>query len=93
VVVETGLRLSELIGLRCEDVVLNHGAHVRCEGMGRKERCTPLRKETVKVWSAWLRERQGEPSEPLFPNARGDALSPDGVQYLLGKQVATAAAR
>ena len=93
VAVETGLRLSELIGVRCEDVVLNHGAHVRCEGKGRKERCTPLRKETVKVLRAWLGERQGEPSDPLFPNARGGVLSPDGVQYLLAKHVATAAAR
>jgi integrase/recombinase XerD len=93
VAVETGLRLSELIGLSCEDTVLNHGAHVRCEGKGRKERCTPLRKETVKVLAAWLHERQGKPSDPLFPNARGGALSPDGVQYLLAKHVATAAAR
>ena len=92
VAVETGLRLSELIGLRCEDVVLHHGAHVRCEGKGRKERCTPLRKETVKVLSAWLRECQGKPSDPLFPNARGGALSADGVQYLLAKHVATATA-
>jgi integrase/recombinase XerD len=91
VAVETGLRLSELIGLRCADVVLNHGAHVRCEGKGRKERCTPLRKETVKVLSAWLRERQGQPSDPLFPSTRGGALSPDGVQYLLTKHIATAA--
>jgi site-specific recombinase XerD len=93
VAVETGLRLSELIGLRCEDGVLNHGAHVRCAGKGRKERCTPLRKEAVKVLSGWLRERQGKPSDPLFPNARGGALSPDGMQYLLAKHVATAAAQ
>ena len=90
--VETGLRLSELIGLRRQDVVLGHGAHVRCEGKGRKERCTPLRKETVKVLGAWLGERQGKPSDPLFPNARGGPLSPDGVQYLLAKHVETAAA-
>jgi integrase/recombinase XerD len=93
VAVGTGLRLSELIGLRREDVVLDHGAHVRCEGKGRKERCTPLRKETVKVLNAWLRERHGKPSDPLFPNARGGPLSPDGVQYLLAKHVTTAAAR
>jgi integrase/recombinase XerD len=91
VAVETGLRLSELIGLRCADVVLNHGAHVRCEGKGRKERCTPLRKETVKVLSVWLSERQGKPSDPVFPSTRGGGLSPDGVQYLLTKHLATAA--
>jgi integrase/recombinase XerD len=93
VAVETGLRLSELIGLRREDAELNHGAHVRCMGKGRKERCTPLRKETVKVLRAWLGEREGKPSDPLFPNARGGVLSPDGVQYLLAKHVTTAAAR
>jgi site-specific recombinase XerD len=35
--VQTGLRVSELIGLRCQDVVLGTGAHVRCEGKGRKK--------------------------------------------------------
>jgi site-specific recombinase XerD len=93
VAVETGLRLSELIGLRCADVVLHHGAHVRCEGKGRKERCTPLRRETVKALAAWVRERQGKPSDPLFPNARGGTLSADGVHYLLAKHVTTAAAQ
>ena len=93
VAVETGLRLSELIGLRRQDVELSHGAHVRCVGKGRKERCTPLRKETVRVLRAWLGEREGEPSDPLFPNARGGPLSPDGVQYLLAKHGTTAATR
>ena len=76
VAVETGLRLSELIGLRCADVVLDHGAHVRCEGKGRKERCTPLRKETVKVLSAWLRERQGEPIGAAVPQRSGRRPQP-----------------
>ena len=55
--VQTGLRVSELIGLRCEDVVLQSGTHVRCRGKGRKERCTPLRKEAVAALRVWLRER------------------------------------
>jgi integrase/recombinase XerD len=87
---QTGLRLSELIGLRCQDVVLGQGAHVRCWGKGRKERCTPLRQDTVRALRAWLRERQAGPAEPLFPNARGGALSRDGVAYLLAKHVLTA---
>ena len=41
VAVQTGLRVSELIGLCCEQVVLGTGAHLRCTGKGRKERCTP----------------------------------------------------
>ena len=39
---QTGLRASELIGLRCDDVHLAAGAHVSCQGKGRKQRITPL---------------------------------------------------
>src|SRR5580704_6934604 len=38
---QTGLRLSVLIGLDKEAIHLGTGAHVRCVGKGRKERCTP----------------------------------------------------
>jgi integrase/recombinase XerD len=88
--VQTGLRAAELIGLRCQDIVLGHGAHVCCLGKGRKLRCTPLRKDTIALLRSWLRERQGAPSEPAFPNARGTVLSHDGLQYLLAKHLATA---
>jgi site-specific recombinase XerD len=88
--VQTGLRVSELIGLRCNDVELGVGAHVRCAGKGRKERCTPLRKETVNVLRIWIRERKSDSSEPLFPNTRGNQLSRDGVEYLLAKHVKVA---
>jgi integrase/recombinase XerD len=83
--VRTGLRVSELTGLRRRDVVLGAGAHVRCEGKGRKERCTPLRKETARVLREWLRESPADPASPVFPSTRGTPLSRDGVQYLLGK--------
>jgi site-specific recombinase XerD len=88
--IQTGLRVSELVGLRCSDIVLGIGSHVRCTGKGRKERCTPLRKQTVVALRAWLRHRSDDSSEPLFPNARGGPLSRDGVEYLLAKHVATA---
>lgn len=42
--VQTGLRLSEITGLRHQDVTLGSGAHVHCLGKGRKERGTPLTK-------------------------------------------------
>jgi integrase/recombinase XerD len=87
---QTGLRASELIGLRCTDIVLGAGAHVRCQGKGRKERATPLRKDTVAVLRRWLRERQGQPTDPVFPNARGGPLSHDGLAYLLSKHLETA---
>lgn len=88
--VETGLRVSELIGLRCDDIVLGTGAHVRCRGKGRKERSTPLRKETGLVLRRWLGERACGPADPLFPNARGGWLSRDGVEYILAKHIANA---
>ena len=90
VAAQTGLRAAELIGLRCQDVFFGSGAHVRCVGKGRKARCTPLRKDAVAVLRAWMRERNGQPSDFLFPNARGLPLSHDGLDYLLSKHVATA---
>ena len=90
VAVQTGLRLSELTGLQRTDVVLGRGAHVRCVGKGRKERCTPLAKTAVAVLKAWLREPPKHRTEVLFPTTRGDRLSPDSVADLLAKHVAVA---
>src|SRR5436309_13601190 len=53
VAVQTGLRLSEMTGLTCHDVVLGAGAHVRVLGKGRNERCTPLARSTHTVLQAW----------------------------------------
>jgi integrase/recombinase XerD len=87
VAVQTGLRASELIGLRCQDITLGVGAHVSCTGKGRKTRSTPLRKDAVVALRAWMRERNGQPSAVLFPNVHGQALSHDGLAYLLSKHV------
>ncbi len=91
--VQSGLRVSELVGLRCQDIVLGSGAHVRCQGKGRKERCTPLRKDAVTVLRAWLRERNGRPADPLFPTVRSGQLSRDAVEDLLAKHMRTASLR
>ena len=87
---QTGLRVSELIGLRWQAIVFGTGAPVRCQGKGRKTRCTPLRKDTVAALQAWQREQQGRSEAPVFPNAHGQFLSRDGVAYLLAKYVAMA---
>jgi site-specific recombinase XerD len=91
VAVQTGLRVSELTGLQRADVALGVGAHVRCVGKGRKERCTPLTKTTAAVLAAWLREPARRNATALFPSARGARLSPDSVADLLAKHVARAA--
>jgi site-specific recombinase XerD len=88
--VQTGLRLSELTSLQRHDLVLGTGAHVRCVGKGRKERCTPLAKTTVAVLNAWMREPPKRNTEMLFPNATGGRLSSDSVADLLSKHVALA---
>lgn len=87
---ETGLRVSELVGLRWQDVVFGTGAHVKCMGKGRKTRCIPLRKETKAAMRAWQRRQSGQATDPVFPSARGQALSRDGVEYLLSQHVETA---
>jgi len=83
--VQTGLRLSEMTGLKQEDLILGAGAHLRVIGKGRKERCVPLAKSTRTVLKAWLREPQRGDTGILFPSARGKPLSVHGVQYLLNK--------
>jgi site-specific recombinase XerD len=83
--VQTGLRLSEITGLKREDLIFEAGAHVHVVGKGRKERCIPLAKSTRKVLKAWLREPQRGKDNVLFPSARGKRLSVHGVQYLLNK--------
>ena len=90
--VQTGLRLSELVGLDRDAVTLGRGAHVRCVGKGRKERCTPLTKTAQHMLRAWLKEPRKQGATTLFPNVLGGQLSADGVQSLLNKYVAQARA-
>jgi integrase/recombinase XerD len=90
VALRTGLRLSELTGLRRQDVHLGTGAHLKCLGKGRKRRDTPLDKPTVKLLHAWMHEQDGNPEDPLFPSRRGARLSPDAVQRLVARHAATA---
>jgi len=87
---QSGLRLSEITSLDREDLVFGGGAHVRCEGKGRKERCTPLAKQTAAALKAWLKEPARGDSGALFPTVRGRRLSADAVQYLVAKHTAVA---
>ena len=91
VAVQTGLRVSELVGLRRRDIQLGAGAHVRCRGKGRKDRSTPLTRQTVSIVRAYLAERGGTPDDPIFPGPRGAPLSRDAVRRLVERHTATAA--
>ncbi|MDX2525311.1 tyrosine-type recombinase/integrase [Streptomyces europaeiscabiei] len=87
---QTGLRASELTGLTVGDVHLGVGPHISCLGKGRKQRITPLAVSTVTTLKNWMNERGGQPSAPLFPTRRGEALSRDGLERRIAKHAATA---
>jgi integrase/recombinase XerD len=89
--VQTGLRVSELTGLTRGDVTLGAGANLRCRGKGRKERRIPLTRPVARIIADWLRERDGQPGDPLFPARTGGRLSTDAVADLLARHAVTAA--
>jgi integrase/recombinase XerD len=89
--VQTGLRLSELTALTIQDVTTTPGAAVHTTGKGRRQRATPLTRQTVAVLRAWLPEAGPAPNGPVFPTQRGTRMSADAVQRLVAKHAATAA--
>ena len=90
---QAGLRLSELIGLDRDAIHLGHGAHVRCVGKGRKERCTPMTTYARAALRSWLKEPARRGAKALFPNVHGGRLSADSIQSLLAKYVRVACER
>jgi integrase/recombinase XerD len=91
--IQTGLRVSELTGLRCQDVHLGTVSYLFTSGKNRKERTVPVTSQTVTVLIGWLKERQGGPEEPLFPSNRRGQLSRDAVEWLIAKYTKTARER
>lgn len=89
--IQTGVRVSELVGLHLRDVQLGTGRHVRVLGKGRKRRATPLTGEVAALLHQWITERAGGPDDPLFPTRQGGPLSRFTVGLLVGKHAATAA--
>lgn len=88
--IQTGLRVSEITALTRGDLHLDTGAHLRCDGKGRKERVTPLTVGTVAVLRVWLRGQPGGQDAPLFPSRTGARLSTDAVEWLVAKHAETA---
>ena len=88
--VQTGLRISELIGLTRADVHLGAGAHIVCHGKGRKERATPLTTDTRAVLRDWFSEHVKDPTASLFPSRHGRALSRDAIERRISHYAALA---
>jgi site-specific recombinase XerD len=85
-----GLRVSELTGLRIDEVA-PQSASIRVRGKGRRERALPLWKTTAAALRAWLAIRGPATSPELFVNARGEPFSRWGVAYVLRRHTKTAA--
>lgn len=90
VAITTGMRVSEITGLRVGDTHLGAGAHVVCHGKGRKDRITPLDRDTVKV----LRNLTGQAADDafVFPAREATRMSHDAVAARLKLHTATASA-
>jgi site-specific recombinase XerD len=88
--IQTGLRISELAALTRQDITLTTGANVHTVGKGRKERRTPLVPPTKAILKAWLRERPGAPTDPLFPTITGGRLSRDAIERRLAHHITLA---
>lgn len=86
-----GLRVSELIGLRLDDLQTHPQASLRVRGKGRRERVMPLWKETTTVLRDWLAVRTQATASELFLNAQGIPMTRAGFEYILAKHVKTAA--
>ncbi len=81
---QTGVRVSELVGLKCEDVTLGKYPHITVLGKGRKERSIPLGRTISHHIEHWI-SSQTDRSPTLFCTIRGTRLSTDAVQYALQK--------
>jgi integrase/recombinase XerD len=91
VLYNTGARVSEVTGMRLEDVLLATQASVHIRGKGRKHRSVPLWRQTIKLLKPWLGQLKGSPQSPLLPNARGQPMTRSGLAHRLKLAVRRAA--
>lgn len=85
VLIQTGLRISELLNLKAKDLSLSSAPHVRCKGKGRKHRITPLTKQTITALRSWIQELNPNPENPLFPSRLKKSLSRQAAWRLVDK--------
>ena len=88
----TGARVSEIVGVKVGEVVLDDGAAcVHLHGKGRKKRSVPLWRSTIRAIRAWLRRNpQFDSDSPLLPNRDGQSMSRWNVMQRLDRAVQVA---
>jgi site-specific recombinase XerD len=90
----TGARVSEIIGVRVADVVLDGAACVHLQGKGRKQRSVPLWRSTAQEIRTWLQRNPDlQPHAPLLPNRQGRAMTRCNVSQRLAFAVSNASVR
>jgi integrase/recombinase XerD len=87
-----GMRVSELVNLKVDEIDRHAAGTVRIVGKGRRERVLPLWKATSTAVKAWIAVRPSSTSPELFLNARGEAMTRAGFGYILAKYVTSASA-
>jgi integrase/recombinase XerD len=90
----TGLRVSELVGLKLTAVSTDAGV-LRVTGKGNKERLVPLGEEAVNWAKRYLAEARpvlmsANQSEQVFVTARGDAMTRQAFWYLIKRHARVA---
>lgn len=88
---DAGLRVSELVHLRLDDLSFQPAPSLLVRGKGRRERQLPFCKETARTLRAWLAVRGEALTPELFLNARRQPLTRSGFEYILAKHAAKAA--
>jgi len=90
----TGLRVSELVGLKYSQLNLNQGV-VRVTGKGSRERLVPLGSQAIDMLREFERIGRadllaGQPSDVLFPTRRGRAMTRQAFWHLIKRHARTA---
>jgi integrase/recombinase XerD len=88
--IQTGLRVSEAISLRSDQIVFGTSSHIRCRGKSRKERCTTMTRQTTRELRTWQKEQDASGQDVIFQSRRGGPLSRDAVELLVKKYTAIA---
>ena len=86
----SGARVSEMIGLKCQQVTFGVSTFLQLHGKGRKDRTIPLWPQTSQTLKKWFQELGGDEGQIAFPSARGKPLSRQGVNYLIQQMTESA---
>lgn len=86
----TGARIFEVINLKLSDIDLTEKSIVKLHGKGRKDRCIPLWKETIKLLRSWLPKLLPVSNDILLPNRFGQLMTRTGAEYRLKKALKVA---